>query len=139
MDSGNFSIDTSGNVSVKGTIQAAANSVIGGWTLGATDLHAGTGSNYVAMTSSGTYAMWAGAESATNAPWRGKRSGEMTVTKLLILNENGTETEYNLRTGGLWKLTYDTVKNIEVDNTGAVTIQTTRQTVNFNSAAGVTV
>ena len=139
VDSGNFSIDTSGNVSVKGTIQAAANSVIGGWTLGATDLHAGTGSNYVAMTSSGTYAMWAGAESASSAPWRVKRSGEMTVTKLLILNENGTETEYNLRTGGLWKLTYDTVKNIEVDNTGAVTIQTTRQTVNFNSAAGVTV
>ena len=137
VDSGNFSIDTSGNVTVKGTIQAAANSVIGGWTLGATDLHAGTGSNYVALSSAGTYAMWAGAESATNAPWRVKRDGSQVITKLLTLNESGTEIDYNLRSAALWKLNYDVIKSITVDSSGGVEIVTSRETVNFNSAASV--
>ena len=139
VDSGNFEIDTSGNVTVKGTIQAAANSVIGGWTLGATDQHAGTGTNYVALSSAGTYAMWAGAESATNAPWRVKRDGSQVITKLLTLNESGTEIDYNLRSAALWKLNYDVIKSITVDSSGAVTLVTSRETVNFNGAAGVTV
>ena len=134
VDSGNFEIDTSGNVTVKGILQAAANSVIGGWTLGSTNLHAGTGANYVALASSGVYAMWAGAESAANAPWRVKRDGAMTVTKLMILNESGTETEVNLRTYGLWKLNYHTVKSY---GTNSITLSN-GATVNFNTAASVT-
>ncbi len=110
VDSGNFSIDTSGNVSITGTINAAAGSVIGGWTLGSSDLHAGTGSNYVALSASGTYAMWAGATNADNAPFRVKRTGEVTLTKLKYLNANGTETDFNPRTG-LWKLDYHTVRS----------------------------
>ena len=139
VDSGNFAIDTSGNVTVKGTIQAAAGSVIGGWTLGSTDLHAGTGSNYVALSSSGTYAMWAGAESAANAPWRVKRDGSMTVTKLMILNESGQETEVNLRSYGLWKLNYHVIKS-HTDSGGYTTsvVLSNGDTLNFNSASAVT-
>ena len=138
VDSGNFSIDTSGNVTVKGTVQAAANSVIGGWTLGATDLHAGTGTNYVALSSAGTYAMWAGAESATNAPWRVKRDGSQVITKLLTLNESGTEIDYNLRSAALWKLNYQVIKSVSSSG-GYVTSMTLSNgdTVNFNSAASV--
>ena len=110
VDSGNFSIDTSGNVTITGTINAAANSVIGGWTLGNTNLHAGTGSNYVALSSSGTYAIWAGNETAANAPFRVNKNGEVTLTKLKYLNANGTETNFNPRTG-LWKLDYHTVRS----------------------------
>ena len=110
VDSGNFSIDTSGNVTINGTINAAANSVIGGWTLGSTDLHAGTGSSYVSMNSSGTYAIWAGNETAASAPFRVNKNGEVTLTKLKYLNANGTETNFNPRTG-LWKLDYHTVKS----------------------------
>ena len=135
VDSGNFAIDTSGNVTVKGTIQAAAGSVIGGWTLGSTDLHAGTGSNYVAISAAGTYAMWAGAERAASAPWRVKRDGSMTVTKLMILNENGQETEVNLRTYGLWKLNYHVIKSYTQSGgyTSSMTLSN-GTTVNFKSA-----
>ena len=48
VQSGNFSVDTSGNVSMTGTINAGANSVIGGWTLGSNNLHSGSGTSYVA-------------------------------------------------------------------------------------------
>lgn len=136
VDSGNFSIDGSGNVTVKGKINAAADSVLGGWTLAANNLHSGSSGNYVALASSGTYAFWAGSETAASAPSRIKFNGEATFTKLMILNEQGSETEVNLRTYGLWKLTYATIKNITVSN-GSVTIQTTAQTVNFNSADSV--
>lgn len=135
VDSGNFAIDTSGNVTVKGTIQAAANSVIGGWTLGSTDLHAGTGSNYVALSSSGTYAMWAGADSAENAPWRVKRDGAQVITKLLTLNESGAEVDFNLRTAGLWKLNYHVIKSYTQSGgyTSSMTLSN-GTTVNFKSA-----
>ena len=138
VDSGNFAIDTSGNVTVKGTIQAAANSVIGGWTLGATDLHAGTGSNYVALSSAGTYAMWAGAESASSAPWRVKRDGSQVITKLLTLNESGTEIDYNLRSAALWKLNYQVIKSVTVSGGYATSmVLSNGDTVNFKSAASV--
>lgn len=140
VDSGNFAIDTSGNVTVKGTIQAAADSVIGGWTLGSTDLHAGTGSNYVALSSSGTYAMWAGAESAANAPWRVKRDGAQVITKLLTLNESGAEVDFNLRTAGLWKLNYHVIKSYTQSGGYASSMTLSNgETVNFKSAASVTV
>lgn len=138
--SGNFSIDAAGNVIVKGTIQAAAGSVIGGWTLGANDLHAGSGNNYVALSneSNGTYTFWAGAENAAHAPFRITKAGGLEATKVSTIGEGGTVTEINLRTAGLWKLAYDVIKSITVDQlTGGVTLVTSRETVNFNSAASV--
>ena len=134
VDSGNFAISNAGAVTVKGTIQAAAGSVIGGWTLDANNIHAGLSGNYVALASSGTYAFWAGSETAASAPCRIKFNGEATFTKLMILNEQGQETEVNLRTYGLWKLNYATVKSIGVSG-NTLTITTTAGTTTFSKAA----
>ena len=100
--------------------------VIGGWSLASKRLSSGTSTGYVAMDSntSGTYAIWSGAETASSAPFRVKRNGEVTLTKLLALAEDGvTETEVNLRTANLWKLSYRTVKTFSAsENNGTVTL-----------------
>lgn len=141
VDSGNFAIDTSGNVTMSGTITAGAGSTIGGWTMGANRMSSGSGSGYVAMdsASNGTYAIWAGNETSSSAPFRVKRDGTVTLTKLLALGEDGTETEVNLRTAGLWKLSSVNVKDASVSGS---TLTITRFSggnvvVNFSSAASV--
>lgn len=141
VDSGNFAIDTSGNVTMNGTITAGAGSTIGGWTMGANRMSSGSGSGYVAMdsASNGTYAIWAGNETSSSAPFRVKRDGTVTLTKLLALGEDGTETEVNLRTAGLWKLSSVNVKDASVSGS---TLTITRFSggnvvVNFSSAASV--
>ena len=78
--------------------------------------------------------LWAGAATAANANFKVKKNGEVTLTKLLVLNESGTESEVNLRTAGLWKLNYHTIKaytetTMTLSN-GAI--------INFNTAASVT-
>lgn len=86
------------------------------------------------------YVMLSGSSTAANATFRLKKNGELTVTKLLILNENGTESELNLKTAGLWKLNYKTVKSY--DSSGGYCTSMTFSdgtSVNFNSAASVTV
>lgn len=194
VDSGNFSIDASGNVTMSGTVTAGANSVIGGWTLGAKNLHSGSSTGYVEINSdtSATYAIWAGHETAASAPfsvtragaikatsgtiggftigatrlsagsgtnsvgldsgtasfdyaiWAGnatassapfrlKRDGTVTLTKLMVLGEDNTEAEVNLRTAGLWKLSYATVKSISVSG-NTLTISTTAGTTTFSKA-----
>lgn len=137
--SGNFSIDAAGNVVITGTIHATAGD-FGGWNAISNRLYSGSGTNYVGFSSAANnvYAIWAGAETVTSAPYRVRRDGTVYMTSLVMVGEDGTETTINLRTAGLWKLTYATVKSITVDTgTGAVEIQTTGQTVNFNSAASV--
>lgn len=115
----------------------AISGTIGGFTLAANSLSSGSSTTYVNINSnsSNTYAMWAGAESAASAPYRLKRDGSVYLTKLIAVAENGTESEVNLRTAGLWKLNYNTVKgytesSITLSN-GAV--------VNFNTAGSVTI
>ena len=70
-----------------------------------------TTGNFGIDTNNANYVMWSGASTAANSYFRVKKNGEVTVTKLMVLNEQGTETEFNLRTGGLWKLSYKTVKS----------------------------
>jgi len=137
--SGNFSIDAAGNVVITGTIHATAGD-FGGWNAISNRLYSGSGTNYVGLSSAANnvYAIWAGAETVTSAPYRVRRDGTVYMTSLVMVGEDGTETTINLRTAGLWKLAYATVKSITVDaGTGAVEIQTTGQTVNFNTAASV--
>ena len=50
------------------------------------------------------YVMLSGSATASSASFKLKKNGELTVTKLLILDQNGNETEINLRAAGLWKL-----------------------------------
>ncbi len=130
--SGNFAIDASGNVTVKGNVQASSGS-IGGWTIGTNDLHAGSGSSYVALATSGDYAIWAGNANAASAPFRVKRDGTVYSTKLIALSETGTEETINLRNYALWKLNYKTVKSVE---NGVVTLS---DNSTFNTASSVRV
>ena len=85
--------------------------------------------------------MWAGGASAADSYFRVKKNGEVTLTKLLALDEDGEETEVNLKTSGLWKLAYQTIKQatIETDSDGYCTEFTLSNgtVVNFKSAASV--
>ena len=113
-----------------------------------------SGSQYVAIASGGWFkvitgdfgidtsqngvCMWAGASSSDSANFKVKKNGEVTLTKLLALDESGTETEVNLRIAGLWKLNYHTVKSV-TSSGGYCTGMTLSNgtTVNFKSAATV--
>ena len=140
VDSGNFAIDTSGNVSMTGSVTASAGQ-IGGYSIGATRLSSGSSTTFVGL-DSGTanfdYAIWAGAEAAASAPFRLKRDGTLTVTKLEILDESSVAETINLRNYALWKLTYHPIKT--VSSTGGYVSSMEIEgigTVNFSRAASV--
>ena len=135
IQSGNFSVDASGNVSLTGTVNASAGE-IGGWTLGQNVLYSGSSAAYVGLSSSsqGTYALWAGNETASSAPFRVARDGTVTLTALKVLNEQQQETTVDLRSYPLWKLYYNTIKSV---GTNSITLSD-NTVVNFNTAASVT-
>ena len=81
------------------------------------------------------YCLWAGAQAASNAYFRVKKNGAVTLTKLLALDANGNETEVNLRTAGLWKLNYHTVKSY---TDGSITLSN-NDVINFISASSLAV
>ena len=158
VQTGNFGIDSesatyviwAGNASAAsapfwvkkdGTVYATSGT-IGGWNLAANSLNSGSGSTYTNINSnaSNTYVMWSGAEVVTNAPFRIKRDGTVYLTSLIALDENNQETTVNLRTAGLWKLSYRTVKSFTArDNGGTITLTLGCAggdlSVNFNNAA----
>lgn len=119
-------------VQADGTI-VATKGTIGGWNINANSLYAGSGATYVAFSTSGDYALWAGNETASSAPFRVKRDGTVYSSKFIIVGEDGAESTIDLRNYSLWKLNYATVKNVSVSG-NTLTIQTTAQTVNFNKA-----
>lgn len=103
-------------------------------------LQAKTG-NFGIDTNSSDYVLWSGASTAASSNFRLKKNGELTVTKLMVLNESGSESEYNLRTGNLWKLNYQTIKQGSITTSGGYCTSFTLSngtTVNFKSAASVT-
>lgn len=157
---GNFGIDTESNTYViwSGASTAASSpfwvkksgeifatsGTVGGFTLAANSLSSGSGAGYVNINSntSNTYAMWAGAELAANAPFRIKRDGTVYLTSLIAVGENGSETTVNLRTAGLWKLGYATVKSLTTSGgyCSSITFSNSvsgETTVNFSRAASV--
>ena len=99
-----------------------------------------TTGNFGINTNSSSYVIWSGASAAASSYFRVKKDGTVYLTKLIALGENGSETEVNLRTVGLWKLNYQTVKSWS--ETGGYCTSVTFSngtTVNFNSAGTVTV
>lgn len=138
--SAKFWVKRTGEAYFEGAIKAAANSTLGGWTLGSNNLHSGSGESYVCLASSGTYSIYAGSSTASSAPFRVKRNGEVTLTKLKIQKEDGTETDFNpfSKTSGLWKLDYSTIKRWTVSG-DTVSIETTGGTINFNRASSLAV
>lgn len=147
------------SVTRAGSVKATAGQ-IGDFTVGNGQLWSGSGADCVVLDGrdkavSG-WAMWAGADYADyalyaaagspagrtyDAPFRVSKTGEVTLTKLKVLDEDGTTpTEVNLRTVGLWKLGSANVKNATVSG-NTLTISRYRGgdlTVNFNTAASVT-
>jgi len=77
---------------IAGRIVAQTGS-IGGWTIGS-DLHAGSGSSYVALSTSG---IWAGNNSMGSAPFRVTNTGALTATDATI---TGTITATSGTIGG---------------------------------------
>lgn len=105
VDSGNFAIDKDGNVTIRGTV-TAEDGLIGGWKINPGSLSSGEGERHVRLsTADATYAIWAGAEDAGNAPFRVARDGTVFLTKLYVTDENGVaqENPVNLRTSW-WKM-----------------------------------
>ena len=85
--------------------------------------------------------MYAGASWPSTAPFRLTKSGELTVTKLKVLDKNSQETEVNLRTAGLWKLNgASTIVSYGTDGgyCNRITLSSGEQ-INFKSAASVVV
>ena len=95
-----------------------------------------TTGNFKIDTSASDYVMLSGSSVAAAANFKLKPNGELTVTKLLILAEDGTESEMNLRTAGLWKLNYKTVKSYSTSGGYCSSMTfTDGVTVNFKHAA----
>jgi hypothetical protein len=64
------------SVTLAGALKANSGS-IAGMTLGGTSISFGTSGNYVALSSEGTYALWAGANDSATAPFSVKRDGTL--------------------------------------------------------------
>ena len=103
VSSTNFSLTSSG-------VMTAKSGTLGGWSFSDTRLESGSDTGYVRLNSktTDTYAIICGSETAASAPFRVKRDGSVTLTKLMTLR-NGQEVEVNLQTAGLWKLSGETV------------------------------
>lgn len=105
VDSGNFSIDKDGNVTIKGTV-TAGDGEIGGWKISPGSLSSGEKGKHVQLsTADSTYFVWAGAEESTSAPFRIGNDGSIYVTKMFVTNENGVaqSTPVDLRRN-YWKV-----------------------------------
>lgn len=86
VQSGNFSIDTSGNVSMTGSITATDGS-IAGWTISSTTLKGNKVG--LAKTSSDTAtAIWAGNSSASSAPFRVTQAGKLYASGAVISGDS---------------------------------------------------
>jgi hypothetical protein len=94
-----------------------------------------TSGNFGVDSGSSGYVIWSGAAAASDASFRVKKNGECTVTKLMMLNENNVETEFNLRAGGLWKLNYSTIK---AHTASSITL-TDGTTINFTNASSTSI
>lgn len=133
VDSGNFTVDGQGNVSMKGIVEATEGGKIADWLIGAGLLHSGAGTGFVALDSkpTDTYAIWAGAENAESAPFRVARDGTVYVNKLVTLGETGGQSTVNLSNYPLWKLSYHGIRSYDANG---ITL-TNGATINFNTAA----
>jgi len=83
---------TTGNASFNGTIYAQSGS-IGGWTIGANSLTAGTGASAVGLSTSG-YPIFAGSSTASSAPFSVTSAGLVTATNIKV-NVGGDIALYN--------------------------------------------
>jgi len=129
---------TSTNADITGKITASSGA-IGGWNIGTNLLYAGSGSNRVALsTGDATYAMWAGNETAANAPFRVTKDGKVYLTRVMALANEGdtTPTEVNLSSVSFWKLNR-AVKTLSVSDDTLTIALYNGTSVNFKKASSV--
>jgi len=126
----NFYVDKSGNVYLKGTIIAEAGGIIGGWTIGATELYAGAGANRVGL-KPGTWPFYAGAVDPSAASFRVNPAGAVWCSSLNILGGTGVANladagslallnQANLDTHVAEGTTYKRTKAVALDANGLV-------------------
>ena len=130
-------------VTLAGAITATSGN-IAGWSIGTDALYKGSGSSAVYLNADTTttdtkdYAIWVGGDLPTGnsaAPFRVKRDGSVYLTKLVAVGEGGTESDVNLRTAGLWKLSYSTVKS---HTSNSITLSN-GDVINFTDASSLAV
>ena len=81
------------------------------------------------------YVLWSNDPNDNTKYFRVKRDGTVYLTKLIAVSESGSETTINLRTAGLWKLNYHTVKNY---STNSITLSN-GDVVNFIKASDINI
>lgn len=126
LTSDNFSVTTAGRIT-------ATSGTIGGFTIGATSLHGGSGSTYVNMAAS-DWAFTAGASTVASAPFRVNANGDVYIRRLMVRNESDTgyepidftsfATQEDVA-GGFAKLKYNTVVSVDT-NAGTMTLSNGR-------------
>ena len=94
-----------------------------------------TTGNFGIDSNSNNYVIWSGAAAAATSPFRVKKDGTVYLTKLIAVGESGSESEVNLRTAGLWKLNYHTVKSY---TTSSLTLSN-GTVINFIDASSLSV
>ncbi|MBQ4639348.1 MAG: hypothetical protein IJB69_02395 [Clostridia bacterium] len=129
VDSQNFDVDGEGKMTAKA-------GSIGGWEIAPGSLHSGSGTSHVRLsTEDATYAIWAGAEAASSAPFRVSRDGKVYLTKLYVTDENGNAQANPVNLSGSWWRTNRAVQTMAVEgNTLTITLYD-GTTVNFKKAA----
>lgn len=109
-----FFLDSAtGNAYFKGYLASGAGT-IGGWTLSSTQLSGGSGSSYAAMSSSGTYAFWAGASNASSAPFSVTHAGALKATSATIegkITVNDPSSTIEMGSVGGWTATGNGLQN----------------------------
>lgn len=126
---------TSTNADITGKVTASSGA-IGGWNIGTNLLYAGSGSNRVALsTGDATYAMWAGNETASSAPFRVTKDGKVYLTRVMALaNETDTTpSELDLSNVAFWKLNR-AVKTLSVSGDTLTIALYNGTSVNFKKA-----
>ena len=129
VDSQNFDIDAEGQMTAKA-------GSIGGWEIAPGSLSSGSGAKHVRLsTEDATYAIWAGAENAGNAPFRVTRDGQVYLTMLYATDQNGQNPQ-TVNLSANWWRTNRAVQSMDVNgNTLTITLYD-GTTVNFKKADG---
>lgn len=128
VDSKNFDVDGDGKMTAKA-------GAIGGWNIAPGNLSSGSGTKHVRLsTEDATYAIWAGADAGSSAPFRVTRDGKVYLTKLYVTDENGNAQANPVNLSGSWWRTNRAVSSMAVSgNTLTITLYD-GTTVNFNKA-----
>ena len=90
---------------IKKTGQNTVTAELAGWSIADGILYSGASTNYVGLCSSNNvanYAIWAGQNTATNAPFAVMRNGQVYLNKLMVLDPDKTLPGDHVQKGDEW-------------------------------------